>query len=73
MNSQIAQQGGEVTDDEFEVILEEGIQPGSEKPAQPAEQRRMIKVIIPRDMEYTLDFASDPGSTCFRFYLEERR
>ncbi len=48
---------------EFEVILDEAIEPESESPAKPA---TAILVIIPRGVRFQVDVDSYPGATCVR-------
>ena len=68
MKFQSAQEGGDTTEDEFEVLLDE-LEPASEEPAKPAEFGRGIKVLIPEGMEYEVDDASVAGWICFTFQV----
>jgi hypothetical protein len=59
MNTEIARMSGERKADEYDVDLEDGTAP-SEKPAEPASQA-MVELIIPRGVEYRMDFMRSPG------------
>jgi len=48
---------------EFEVILEEAIEPESASPAKPATE---VIVIIPRSVRFKVDVDSVPGATCVK-------
>jgi hypothetical protein len=53
---------------EFEVILDEAIEPASASPAKPA---TAILVIIPRGVKFKVDVESYPGATCVRIPVGE--
>lgn len=48
---------------EFEVTLDEAIEPESASPAKPA---TAVLVIIPRGIRFQVDMESHPGATCVR-------
>jgi hypothetical protein len=48
---------------EFEVILDEAIEPESASPAKPAME---VLVIIPRGVRFKVDVDSVPGATCVK-------
>ncbi len=62
MNSPSAHQD-EPSNPDFELILEEAIEPESESRAKPA---TAILVIIPRGVRFKVDVDSYPGATCVR-------
>ena len=53
---------------EFEVILDEAIEPASASPAKPA---TAVLVIIPRGIKFKVDVESYPGATCVRIPVGE--
>lgn len=53
---------------DFEVILEEAIEPASASPAKPA---TAVLVIIPRGIQFKVDVDSYPGVTCVRIPVGE--
>ena len=53
---------------EFEVILDEAIEPASASPAKPA---TAVLVIIPRGIKFKVDDESYPGATCVRIPVGE--
>ena len=53
---------------EFEVILDEAIEPASASPAKPA---TAVLVIIPRGTKFKVDVDSYPGATCVRIPVGE--
>lgn len=53
---------------EFEVILDESIEPASASPAKPATE---VLVIIPRGTKFKVDVESYPGATCVRIPVGE--
>ncbi len=53
---------------EFEVILDEAIEPASASPAKPA---TAVLVIIPRGVKFKVDVESYPGATCVRIPVGE--
>lgn len=71
MNTEIAHMGGEQKADEYDVDLEEGTAP-SEKPAEPASPA-MVELIIPRGVEYRMDFMRRPGGLCIVIPVGEVR
>jgi hypothetical protein len=54
---------------EFEVTLDEAIEPASASPAKPA---TAVLVIIPRGLQFKVDVESYPGATCVRIPVGER-
>ncbi len=62
MNSPSAHQD-EPSNPDFELILEDAIEPESESRAKPA---TTILVIIPRGVRFKVDVDSHPGATCVR-------
>lgn len=68
MNFPSAQPGGETSEAEFEVILEDGSEAVSEGPP-----RKEILVIIPRGVRYRVDVDSIPGATCLKIPVEVAR
>ena len=48
---------------EFEVIVDEAIEPESASPAKPATE---VLVIIPRGVRFKVDVESIPGATCVK-------
>lgn len=48
---------------EFEVIVDEAIEPASASPAKPA---TAVLVIIPRGINFKIDMESHPGATCVK-------
>lgn len=48
---------------EFQVILDESIEPASASPAKPATE---VLVIIPRGLQFKVDVDSYPGAICVR-------
>ena len=48
---------------EFEVTLDEAIEP---EPASPAKPATAVLVIIPRGIRFQVDMESHPGATCVR-------
>jgi len=54
---------------DFEVILDEAIEPASASPAKPA---TAVLVIIPRGIQFKVDGDSFPGATCMRIPVGER-
>jgi hypothetical protein len=69
MNFPNAHQAGDPGNNEFEVILEEAIEPASESAAKPA---TAILVIIPRGVRFKVDVESYPGATCVRIPVGEQ-
>jgi len=59
----------EPSNNDFEMILDEAIEPGSESPAKPA---TAILVIIPRGVRFKVDVESYPGATCVRIPVGEQ-
>jgi hypothetical protein len=53
---------------EFEVNLDEAIEPASASPAKPA---TAVLVIIPRGVKFKVDVESYPGATCVRIPVGE--
>jgi len=48
---------------EFEVIVDEAMEPESASPAKPATE---VLVIIPRGVRFKVDVESIPGATCVK-------
>jgi hypothetical protein len=53
---------------EFEVTLDEAMEPASASPAKPA---TAVLVIIPRGLKFQVDMESHPGATCVRIPVGE--
>lgn len=58
----------DANDHEFEVTLDEAIEPASASPAKPA---TAVLVIIPRGIKFKVDMDSYPGATCVRIAVGE--
>lgn len=58
----------DANDHEFEVTLDEAIEPASASPAKPA---TVVLVIIPRGIKFKVDMDSYPGATCVRIPVGE--
>ncbi len=58
----------DANDHEFEVTLDEAIEPASAIPAKPA---TAVLVIIPRGIKFKVDMDSYPGATCVRIPVGE--
>ncbi len=58
----------DANDHEFEVTLDEAIEPASASPAKPA---TAVLVIIPRGIKFKVDMDSYPGATCVRIPVGE--
>jgi hypothetical protein len=54
---------------EFEVIVDEAIEPESASPAKPATE---VLVIIPRGVRFKVDVESIPGATCVKIPVGEQ-
>ncbi len=53
---------------EFEVTLDEAIEPASASPAKPA---TAVLVIIPKGIKFKVDLDSYPGATCVKIPVGE--
>ena len=58
----------DATNPEFEVTVDEAIEPASASPAKPA---TAVLVIIPRGTKFKVDVDSYPGATCVRIPVGE--
>ena len=56
---------------EFEVTLDEAMEPASASPAKPAKPATAVLVIIPRGLKFQVDMESHPGATCVRIPVGE--
>ena len=56
-------------DPEFEVIVEEAIEPESASAAKPAKE---VLVIIPRGVRFKVDVDCIPGATCVKIPVGEQ-
>jgi len=57
---------------EFEVIVDEAIEPESASPASPAKPAKEVLVIIPRGVRFKVDVDSIPGATCVKIPVGEQ-
>ena len=69
MNLPGAHLGGEQSETEFEVLLEDGTEEASESEAKPKE----LLVVIPRGVRFRVDEESMPGAILVKIALEVRR